>query len=620
MESTPWRYDGERKEWYIWDFSLNRYVYQSEYPQQPQHETTPRQATGEQSVPLVHTAHPREFGGGSCQYECVSEALAGFRLQEHSRISEKQDSVSQDSVDDDEVEEQPQSAQTRHQTLPSQENANQAHAYGSYPNVSYPYPQSGNQPAAQGSGVGELGTHPTAGQPDYANHSPNTSSYYQPSFEIVEAGRIPGKKDNGRSVQSTRLVNPRNGLVTSKRPSESTEELDPSFKVRRPGYDFFKVGKVFRVVWPELAGDAETVTATIQWRKERIYVKVRWFVVIREGSDCCSCLPIQTHGGKGASNKIKNHHAIIYTGNEEPKPLDAEISDRKDQLLKSIRVTAHQRSDKLDPRSRINFQKVYNVEHNVKVYDFGRVHEDSEFWLNHHFKTAWSIEIQGSAMPSSAKTRSHARSRRSSLSTNDRMSSNASVTAYQKQQSGNLLRVPASPQYGRTLNTYETNSRSRSRARQPETLPSVHRDATQLRGQAAVLNPQDPYGYPSTATAPNSYPPHHTTQSKSKEGEDNEEKGEEDDDDNDDEDDDEDEDEEKEGEDEEEEEEEEGEAVEDLKVNKSHRHAEHNRRTTEGVITQGRERTGPRFRRPQPEVKKGEERRRTRGSLHGSRK
>ncbi len=45
-------------------------------------------------------------------------------------------------------------------------------------------------------------------------------------------------------------------------------------------------------------------------------------------------------------------------------------------MLPAIRVLAKNRGDKLRRESRINFGKVYTVEHNCKVYDFGDVHQD----------------------------------------------------------------------------------------------------------------------------------------------------------------------------------------------------------------------------------------------------
>lgn len=68
------------------------------------------------------------------------------------------------------------------------------------------------------------------------------------------------------------------------------------FQVRRPGRAFFKQGKVFKTLWPEPAGtDANgTVflpdTAIKGKFNEYFYVKVRWFVVIKEGHHECVCL------------------------------------------------------------------------------------------------------------------------------------------------------------------------------------------------------------------------------------------------------------------------------------------------------------------------------------------
>ena len=298
---------------------------------------------------------------------------------------------------------------------------------------------------------------------------------------------------------------------------------------------------------------------------------------------------------------MKRHHAIIYTGSEAPKPLDTETTDRWDQLLEPIRVTSHQKYEKLDPLSRINFYKIYNVEHNVKVYDFGQVHKDSEFWLQRQFKLAWSIDPK-SALLSSAKPRSHGGSRRSSRSAHNPTSSNTSEIAlspgtdlrsgyasargttlayvpeagYQKKQPGAYSYMPASVPYGsRTLNAHESSPRSRShsRARQPGTLSSEQQDTLQYRESVTASNPLDPYGYRSMAPAPNPYSQPPKTQDES------------------------------------EEEEEDGEEVdEEPEEDQSRQHSRHSKRVPEAV-TQGRERTRSKSGRAHPEAKKKGERR-----------
>jgi len=275
---------------------------------------------------------------------------------------------------------------------------------------------------------------------------------------------------------------------------------------------------------------------------------------------------------------VKSHHAIIYTENKVPQPLDTETTDPRDQLLRPIRVTSHQKYEKLDPLSRINFHKVYNVEHNVKVYDFGQVHRDSEFWLQYQFKSAWGMD-PNRALPSSVKPRSCGGSRRSSRSAHNPMSSNTSEIALPP---GTGLRsgysyMPTSVPYGsRTLNAHESSPRSRShsRARQPGTLSSEQQDTLQYRGSVTASNPLDPYGYHRTP-APNPYSQPPNIQDESEE---------------------------------EEEEEEEEEVDEEPKEVQSRQHSRHSKRIPEAV-TQGRERTRPKSGRAHSEVKKKGERR-----------
>ena len=252
------------------------------------------------------------------------------------------------------------------------------------------------------------------------------------------------------------------------------------------------------------------------------------------------------------------------------------MTDPRDQLLRPIRVTSHQKYEKLDPLSRINFYKVYNVEHNVKVYDFGQVHRDSEFWLQYQFKSAWGID-PNRALPSSVKPSSRGGSRRSSRSARNPMSSNTSEIALSP---GTGLRsgysyMPTSAPYGsRTLNALESSPRSRShsRARQPGTLSSEQQDTLQYRGSVTASNPLDPYGYRSMP-APNPYSQPPNIQDES-----------------------------------EEEEEEEEEVDEEPEEDQSRQHSRHSRRIPEAV-TQGRERTRPKSGRAHPEVKKKGERR-----------
>jgi hypothetical protein len=129
------------------------------------------------------------------------------------------------------------------------------------------------------------------------------------------------------------------------------------------------------VLWPELLGtlNNKVTVVTEQTTGEQIATKIRWFVVVREGNDFCSCLPIMTYGRQGVAKNgvIKYHHAVVYTSREEPAAQKNEAPRIGEKgLLTSIRVRSKSRQEKLDPLSRINFSKIYTVEHNVKVHIF----------------------------------------------------------------------------------------------------------------------------------------------------------------------------------------------------------------------------------------------------------
>ncbi|KAE9986451.1 hypothetical protein EG328_005677 [Venturia inaequalis] len=197
---------------------------------------------------------------------------------------------------------------------------------------------------------------------------------------------------------------------------EPEERLDPRYKIQKRSRGFFTVGKVssqaakskksalrfdkvFLILWPELAGDGardDRTLATIAYG-EKAFTKIRWFVVIVEGHQDCSCLPIQTYQGQGVakSKTVKNNHAIIFTGKKAPMPNAAEIPDGSDRyelgMRDAIRVKQKNHQEKMEIMSRLNYRKIYTVEHNVKVREFGQVHKDHEERLVSNFYEAWGF-------------------------------------------------------------------------------------------------------------------------------------------------------------------------------------------------------------------------------------
>lgn len=98
--------------------------------------------------------------------------------------------------------------------------------------------------------------------------------------------------------------------------------------------------------------------------------------------------PILTYGGHATLKwGVKpEDHAIVYVGREPPEILECESS----ALMRPIEVAGHSPRDRLDRESRINYGKIYTVEHNVNVRFFGRVAESSKKNFFEDFDMVWS--------------------------------------------------------------------------------------------------------------------------------------------------------------------------------------------------------------------------------------
>jgi hypothetical protein len=89
--------------------------------------------------------------------------------------------------------------------------------------------------------------------------------------------------------------------------------------------------------------------------------------------------PINTYNGQGVtkpglSESDRRAHAIVYMTDTRPFCLPEE---EKYLTKKPIAVEKASADQKLDPMSRLNFKKVYTIEHNVKVMNVGKVAKDS---------------------------------------------------------------------------------------------------------------------------------------------------------------------------------------------------------------------------------------------------
>lgn len=73
---------------------------------------------------------------------------------------------------------------------------------------------------------------------------------------------------------------------------------------------------------------------------------------------------------RGLSTPDREAHSVIYMSDTQPQP----TADEKKYLTKKPIAVDKQSSDQmLDPKSRLNFNKIYTVEHNVKVMAVGHI-------------------------------------------------------------------------------------------------------------------------------------------------------------------------------------------------------------------------------------------------------
>ncbi|PQE16489.1 heterokaryon incompatibility protein [Rutstroemia sp. NJR-2017a BBW] len=176
-----------------------------------------------------------------------------------------------------------------------------------------------------------------------------------------------------------------NRHITKESDGANKAVLDPRYSL--VDYGFWKVGRVFMMLWTEPAGVNAQRAGTKNyshisetWLSEKAYSEIRRFVVVKDNHGNCSCL-----GWATLKNNLPDpeNHAIIYTTRSPPKPYSYQDDIKglvTEQLLKDPIKVNSERTDKdgtLHERSRINYTKTYTVEKEVRVLNIGMVDKKS---------------------------------------------------------------------------------------------------------------------------------------------------------------------------------------------------------------------------------------------------
>lgn len=146
---------------------------------------------------------------------------------------------------------------------------------------------------------------------------------------------------------------------------------------------------------------------------QKVHSTIRRFVIVAADRGHCQCLlvatsllsiaseltvsrsPILTYHYQGTKKGgvIPDDHAIVYVGDRPPPNLSGEHTLSKPPIEMIPKNARH----KLEPASRINYAKIYTVEHNVKVCFIGRIAQSSEKQLMTDFDNTWNKKRQISA-------------------------------------------------------------------------------------------------------------------------------------------------------------------------------------------------------------------------------
>jgi hypothetical protein len=147
---------------------------------------------------------------------------------------------------------------------------------------------------------------------------------------------------------------------------------------------FFQIGRVFKMLWTEPAGETAADTDKEYYHPvgygQLSFTKMRRFVVVRKRLHSCLCLTISTYGGQGAAKKDSRSqdHAVVYSS-KDTLPQDVQFTKEP------IQIIIEEPSETIDPKSVIDFGRVYTVEHNLKVLNVGRLAKPDKKRLDQYF-------------------------------------------------------------------------------------------------------------------------------------------------------------------------------------------------------------------------------------------
>lgn len=168
-----------------------------------------------------------------------------------------------------------------------------------------------------------------------------------------------------------------------------TNSCPAEFETIREPSRFFKVGRVFKTPWAEPAGDISNQEETLVMDSKsghKVFTKDRHFVVVKEKQGCSICLSLNTFNGQGTLKaRIRpDDFAAVYDSRGQPDINFGETLNKE-----PFPIIVENPTQTIDNMSRLNFGKVYTVEHNTSVLKIGRVADENIPLLEKYFNEAF---------------------------------------------------------------------------------------------------------------------------------------------------------------------------------------------------------------------------------------
>ncbi len=217
------------------------------------------------------------------------------------------------------------------------------------------------------------GGHQTALPPKVPQNDPPNNRHGKPA--TVVSGGVGAENLPARNLST-------DGVIFS----ADTTIKDPRFQpLDKKRWDtFFVLGRVFAIMTfnedSRVEGDNDDLSVqSVRIGGRTVQAKVRRLVVVETEHGFCWAIPILTYGNQGLAKPglrpadVAAHARIHMEGSPAQwRPTDPwKLVEKKDVAVRGPP------GSRLHPYSRVNFEKPYTVEYNVKVMNIGRVTETS---------------------------------------------------------------------------------------------------------------------------------------------------------------------------------------------------------------------------------------------------